>query len=341
MSTTGFAVHAVAVKLIIKALASAESVIVSVATANGLGKHSTSLTSSQLVSRGKAVYAAALLTIVSYCFAKLSLVAFLRYRTPSKPDQRNCKILGLVIIAWATTAFITTAFQCHLPRPWDSSGNSCLNRNSLADYVAIVNILTDAALIVLPLIIVTRLKAKKGKKVVLSLVFFGRASVIAVVAVQLVYLGRIANSKDPTFDVWPVAFCIQIAQCLSIFTACTFYLKPFIDGIESGFIRADDLRRQHVAGFGYTPAKGSGGCTPDKGSNGSSGKKLPFSSSSSKPKLSRDPPLTESIELRNVAKAHLGRLGQSANVRSEPPDWDAHSQSHILRTTTLSVQGHH
>lgn len=50
--------------------------------------------------------------------------------------------------------------------------------------------------------------------------------------------------KDPAFDVWPASISTQAVQCLSIVTACFPYLKPFLTSLESGLIRADDLRRR-------------------------------------------------------------------------------------------------
>ena len=149
---------------------------------------------------------------------------------------------------------------------------------------------------------------------------------MAAISCELVYLNRISN--DPSFDAWPVTLCNQIAQCLSILTACTFYLKPFIDSLESGFIRAGDLRRQHVAGFGYTPGDAIGGL---------GSKQSPFSSSSRKTKQSRKQLQSEDVELRGVGGNNVDGFGHSTLIHSETPDWDANSQSHILRTTTLTV----
>ena len=143
--------------------------------------------------KGKARYSAAFLFIASACFAKLSLVIFLRNLTPIVFDHRAGLYVGGGIILWALTAILGTAFQCHLPKPWDYLENSCFNRVSLTcvvpgtgwyltyfiqtsweHYVAIMNILTDVSLVVLPMIIVGRLKAPRKKKAILLLTFMGR-----------------------------------------------------------------------------------------------------------------------------------------------------------------------
>ena len=58
---------------------------------------------------------------------------------------------------------------------------------------------------------------------------------------QLVYFNRLGEQSDPLHDTWRVEICIQVTQCMSIVTACTVYLKPFLDALESGFIQIGDL----------------------------------------------------------------------------------------------------
>ena len=111
------------------------------ATSNGLGQHLDNIDSSELSSLLKAgpsivymgritdilqaQYAAGFLLITSITFAKLSLFAFLRHLTPRKLDRRIGFVIGLVVLLWYITAIFTTAFQCHLPRPWDYIYGRC------------------------------------------------------------------------------------------------------------------------------------------------------------------------------------------------------------------------
>ena len=71
-----------------------------------------------------------MLFITSVCFAKLSLVAFLRNLTPLALNRTSGLIIGLVVILWAVTGTVTAAFQCDLPSPWDYVNQSCFNRVS-------------------------------------------------------------------------------------------------------------------------------------------------------------------------------------------------------------------
>lgn len=49
---------------------------------------------------------------------------------------------------------------------------------------------------------------------------------------------------DATFDMWRVHIAMSVAQTLDILTACVPFLKPFIDGLESGMIKNEDLLRR-------------------------------------------------------------------------------------------------
>ncbi|KAL8825326.1 MAG: hypothetical protein Q9191_004485 [Dirinaria sp. TL-2023a] len=65
---------------------------------------------------------------------------------------------------------------------------------------------------------------------------------------------RYAGSSDPTFDLWLVILVTEIVQSLSLITACIPYLKPFLQALETGMIRANGGAQIH----GYGTAYGSG-----------------------------------------------------------------------------------
>ena len=76
--------------------------------------------------------------------------------------------------------------------------------------------------------------------------------VLAAIILQLVYQNRAAHTKDRTFKMWPVVLSAQTVQSLSIITACVPCLKPFLESLESGMLRSDDLRRRGLSGaYGY------------------------------------------------------------------------------------------
>ncbi|KAL8900183.1 MAG: hypothetical protein Q9207_005819 [Kuettlingeria erythrocarpa] len=64
----------------------------------------------------------------------------------------------------------------------------------------------------------------------------------------MIYTGVAGATSDTTFETWPVVLSAEVVQSLSIITACVPCLKPFLDSLESGMIRVDDLRRRGMGG---------------------------------------------------------------------------------------------
>lgn len=79
-------------------------------------------------------------------------------------------------------------------------------------------------------------------------------SIVVACISKLVFWNRLQVPTDPTLDTWAVTICTQVIQCLSISSACALYLKPFLESLESGFIRSDDIRRR---GSDYKYGSGS------------------------------------------------------------------------------------
>ena len=148
---------------------------------------------------------------------------------------------------------------------------------------------------------------------------------MAAIICQLVYLNRIENSNDLTFDIWRVTVCIQVIQSLSIIASCVFYMKPFLDSLETGFVQVGDLRRKQLSGFGYSPG------------NRSKNSWRIFSRGGLKMSLSRSRPGNEDTELQEGVTDGGQRLGNFAMAAIGPRDLKTHSELHILQTTTLTV----
>ena len=84
--------------------------------------------------------------------------------------------------------------------------------------------------------------------------------VIASALAQLNYLKSAYDTADVTYSLWPVVLCNQIVQNIGIITACVPYTKPFLESLESGMIRTDDLRRRGLTtAYGYSSSSNSSG----------------------------------------------------------------------------------
>ncbi|KAL8857575.1 MAG: hypothetical protein Q9178_005903 [Gyalolechia marmorata] len=213
--------------LIIAALALSigQGVAVTLQVANGLGKHADTLSASQLDKFDKIDYASNLLFILNLCLAKVSVLQMLRTITPIQQHVRMVLGVALFVLVWSMSF-------------WNAYGS--------------LNLITEAALLALPLMIVWKIQTRLKKKGVIFLCFASRIVVLAAIIFQLVYQNRAAHTKDSTFKMWPVVLSAQTVQSLSIITACVPCLKPFLESLESGMLRSDDLRRRGLSGaYGY------------------------------------------------------------------------------------------
>ena len=74
------------------------------------------------------MYAADILVIASLFFAKVSITTFIKSLKPVPLYRQFCFGLEVVMILWALTAELVTAFRCRLPSPWNFLNGSCVSR---------------------------------------------------------------------------------------------------------------------------------------------------------------------------------------------------------------------
>ena len=158
-----------------------ETILVIAACKNGLGQHEPALTSSQLSRYNHVgfiftpngptsahatvqdIYAAPMLFVVSSAFAKASVVFFVMKITPQREIHLACYTLLAIISAWGLGFIFALAFQCELPRPWIVD-STCVDRRKLFLALGILNILTDLALVIVPIMMLWRVQSKAAKK---------------------------------------------------------------------------------------------------------------------------------------------------------------------------------
>ena len=144
--------------------------------------------------------------------------------------------------------------------------------------------------------------------------------VIAASACKLVFWNRPQRTQE-SLDPWTVTICTQIIQGLSIITACFLYLKPFLDSVESGFIRNDDIRRRGTSDY-YGHSNGE-----------SSGNKSAFSIRKPRRTASDTVRLHDISNGQNATTVTAGEPVDTGDVESQG------SQTHIIKQTrTFAVE---
>ncbi|KAI1907712.1 hypothetical protein LOZ53_003376 [Ophidiomyces ophidiicola] len=305
-------------------LATGQSIAVGIQNTNGWGKYVDSLSKSQLETVLKADYAATILFILAICLTKISLLVLNYQFALLKQYKYTIYCLGGIVILWTASSILVVSFQCDLPRPWDYINNVCLARKNFWNFYGVLNMVSDIIQLGLMLMIITQIQTSTRRKITIASVFACRLFVVVAVALQLYFLNQVQNTKNATFDYWRMSICTQIVQALAVVTACIPFLKPFLDSLESGLLRADDQYRRSTKGsYRYN---------------------LSGSKASGKKATRKDPDDFNELGVLS-SKRGRARHGHGTQVESGVVDWDEcnsqSSQSRIIketRTFTVDVE---
>ncbi|KAI0388311.1 hypothetical protein F5Y17DRAFT_475261, partial [Xylariaceae sp. FL0594] len=182
--------------------------------------------------------------------------ASLHTLSPSQRHRLHTYLLGLVIVLWAFTSILVTAFQCALPQPWAHRPSGCIDQNSFLTYVATLNVLTDIGLILLPARIIYPLNMAFMTRAIVISFCLSRLLAIAATITQLAYLPGLSE-VDYTFASFPYYLSAQIAQFASFFSACAVYIWPFLRSLRSGLMWVDNTTVQATYALTSTPRSGN------------------------------------------------------------------------------------
>ncbi|KAF7157287.1 hypothetical protein CNMCM5623_001410 [Aspergillus felis] len=234
------------------ALSIAQSAAISTAVAHGYGYHFTTVSDENLVQVMKSQYAAYILYVASLCLSKLSLSTFIRSLTPVHKDHFQAAVLQGLITVLGVVGVIGTAFQCHMPRPWDYWHGQCFNLAAWNYFLSVSNIVTDCMIIAQALLLIAGIQATWKKKAVFASIFLSRLVVIIATIIEIVFSRDVRHSTDPTYDYCPTTIVAQVVQCASIVTACWGQLKPFLNQLKSNGLRIQGVEYQYSTGKGQS-----------------------------------------------------------------------------------------
>ncbi|PSN60879.1 hypothetical protein BS50DRAFT_562877 [Corynespora cassiicola Philippines] len=223
----------------------AQTIVVSIAASNGLGKTKSELTQDQILRVMKAEYSAVPLFILTLTIVKASILVFVWHLSPGKLHRRLEYALRIIIFGWAFIAINLSLFQCAMPEPWNHiKRNKCADIKAWWTFVTVVNALTDVSTVTLQLLIVWSVQISYSKKLLLSSLFGTRLIVVAPTVAQLETFWHATQAEDFTYVYRIPVILSQTTLALSFVTACIPYLKPFMESLESGVIHIPDVGEQ-------------------------------------------------------------------------------------------------
>ena len=119
------------------------------------------------------VAAQSLQTPLAITFAKLSILFFYRRIFPLPSIHYALLAIGVWIVAHGIAALLVSLLQCiPLNAVWDAGVKGrCIDFLAWSRWMSVPNIMSDLALIILPLYVVWRLKKSRSERLGLSVVF--------------------------------------------------------------------------------------------------------------------------------------------------------------------------
>ncbi|RBR18898.1 uncharacterized protein FIESC28_05820 [Fusarium coffeatum] len=212
-------------------------------TQYGLGKHGWTLNLDQQVNYGRCFWISIFFYAASLYFTKMSFL-FQYYRLMSVSRMRWVYIASMVVVTiWSASQIIGISFLCvPLQAVWDPRiKGKCFRHQLVMWYVnAIVHIVIDFAIIVMPLPIVWRLQLPRAQKLLLSGIFGLGFFTIAISIFRIQWL---TPQKDFTW--WNVtAASWSLAELVSgIACACLPTYKPLLIKLKQCVGRGDKSMR--------------------------------------------------------------------------------------------------
>ncbi|GFN14743.1 uncharacterized protein AtWU_04543 [Aspergillus tubingensis] len=237
-----------------------QTLLTQFAVDHGLGKHASSFSTADFSTYNKLTYAAQLLLIPVLSLSKLSTCRLIHRLTPGQRIRRANMMNIIVVGLWTVFAVFATALQC---RPhWEYLPSQCAGQGAINYPIIIINILTDLALVVIPLIMIWSVQMTLQKRLQIIASFATRLVVVAVSITELVYLPTYLHSSDPTWTIVDVDICNELIMYLSIIAACMPSVYRILSNLKTG------LNGVHMSEIELSTTQGATGSRTKSGNQG-------------------------------------------------------------------------
>ncbi|KAF7926574.1 hypothetical protein EAE99_005769 [Botrytis elliptica] len=178
----------------------------------GFGRHLWEVTAEQM-----ALYLTKLSPMVSTyawapAFTKLSILILLYRLNPSIYFRTGCCVVAGIIIIYTLAISLIIAIPCV---PTNPANGACLNQCGL--WQAIFNILTDAAILILPSHMLYLLKLPLRQKLAVASIFSTGIFVIIICIVRITYIMALQNNPDVLYTQGRAAVWSFVLLFLSLF----------------------------------------------------------------------------------------------------------------------------
>ncbi|KAK7926577.1 hypothetical protein PG985_003575 [Apiospora marii] len=230
--------------------------------ANGLGKHMAIVPPETLTEFFKLLLGFECVYVTAVMLVKLSVLQMYLRIFPSRNFKIMSYTIGAVVIAWWIAIVAVCVFQCNpIPKAWDQSlPGTCIDLKASFVGNAIPNIVTDIAILALPVGQVWHLQVNITQKISLLFMFLLGSFVLfaSIYRFTTIMHWRV---EDTT---WTLAeactWCVVESAC-GVISACLPTLRPVMTKISSQWGSLNSSRRNQTR----TTGLGKSGLQQSKG----------------------------------------------------------------------------
>jgi len=199
----------------------------------GVGRHLPAVSDEDLINFKKTLYAFNLVYVTTPPTIKLCILLMYRRLFPTRQFKLAVYILGSVLLIWWLSTFLLGVVNC---RPiqgfWDPTvAATCINFENYSVGYAVVNILTDVIILVLPIRVVWNLQLPRGQKVALTFIFLLGSFVCAATLIRLLNAILDLNDPDATWAFTNAMIWTTIEVSIGVICACLPVLRPLISAL--------------------------------------------------------------------------------------------------------------
>ncbi|EFW21820.1 conserved hypothetical protein [Coccidioides posadasii str. Silveira] len=223
----------------------------------GYGQHSMDLERDRRISALKALFVCQVLYKVVICLTKVSiLLLYVRVFSIAKNFTRCC-IAMIVFTIISGIAFLgPTIWQCRpIASYWDRSiKHVCISNHATWLSYALINIITDFMILLLPVQQVLRLQLKLRDKISIIMIFMLGGFVCITSIIRTTSLAASSNLQDVTWHTIGVSVWSTIELNTGIICACLPMIRQPLSFIFPNLFSASDRSNSHPYEHSYMTA---------------------------------------------------------------------------------------
>jgi len=207
-------------------------------TTVGLGRHGWDIPMSTMFPHNlKHTYLGMILYIVSLGFTKTTILCLYPRISPT-PAFRMCVwVMMGIVVCWAVSAFIWSILYCiPISDFWSleaALGDRCPPKISFLAFTGASNVVTDLAILALPIVVLRHLNLPTKKKIGVAIILATGSFVSIISVVRLVKSIQSYTSDDLAYKILNVLLWSSTELHTAVVCACMPTLRPFLRSCAS------------------------------------------------------------------------------------------------------------